>query len=81
MASQKRFKSQSERDQALARFYNNLSDDESDVSDPFESESSDGKIFYMFPNALESRFDRVFFVFERARAKNSGKNNFSFIFH
>ena len=73
MASQKRFKSQSERDEALARFYNNLSDDEFDNSDPLESESSDGKIFYMFPNALESRFDRVFFVFERVRAKNSGK--------
>ena len=44
MAAQRKFFSKKEKDQALARFYDNLSGDESEESEGYQDDSSDGKM-------------------------------------
>jgi len=44
MASQRKFLSEKEKAEAMTRFYNNLSGDDTDESNDSESDSSDGKI-------------------------------------
>ena len=44
MAAQRKFFTKKEKDQALARFYDNLSGDESEESEGYKDDSSDGKM-------------------------------------